>query len=733
MNVNSLGRLLFSIAILCLFATPERYAFSSDLEDKGRVEESVSRLLEKIHYSRKTLDDQMSKVVLKNYLDSLDYNRLFFTQQDISEFDSKYGSQLDDAILSGNLEPAKEIFDRFKQRVEERIAKVKILIGKDYKFDSDKVVQINRTKAAWPKDEAEADAIWEARIQGDLLLEKLDKHPLSTPQKVIGKRYNQLLKSIREEDNEDVFRAFMTALAQSYDPHTEYFTPADYENFTIMMKHSLIGVGAVLRADDGYAKVMEVVPGGPADRDGRLKVNDRISAVAQGTGEFEDVVDMKLDKVVEKIRGKKGSKVRLQVIPGGANDPSKRKVIEIVRDEVNLKDQEAKAELIDLKQANGRVAKIGWITLPSFYSDMQHRGSERTTSTTEDVRILLERLKQEGIEGLVIDLRKNGGGSLEEAIDLTGLFVHGPAVQVKDTNGNVKSSESELAEPIYTGPMVVLINRLSASATEIFAAALQDYGRAVVAGDERSFGKGTVQTLIEINKVMPLFSLGSSDAGALKLTIQKFYRVKGGSTQLRGVQSDIVLPSPTDNPEIGESAFKNPLEYDEVAPALKIDANVASGLYLDELRHRSEARVAQDPEFTYIKQDDKRFQEKIDRNTVSLNEKQRRQEIQQDKERIKARNTERATRKPMDAVDYEITLDNVNSKKLQQVSLVKKHPASSFDEEDADDNKDKDKDKETASKPDPIRDEAIRILHDLTDLQNSKKTASIPDKTVTKQ
>ncbi|MEO6054115.1 MAG: carboxy terminal-processing peptidase, partial [Chthoniobacterales bacterium] len=440
---------------------------------------------------------------------------------------------------------------------------------------------------------------------------------------------------------------------------------------------------------------------------------------------------MKLDKVVEKIRGKKGSRVRLQVIPADATDPSKRKIIEIVRDEVSLKDQAAKAELIELKQPDGRMAKIGWITLPSFYADMTHRGIERSKSTTEDVSLLLQRLNREGIEGLVIDLRKNGGGSLEEAIDLTGLFVRGPVVQAKDSNGTVKKSQSESIMPIYTGPMVVLINRLSASASEIFAAALQDYGRAVIVGDERSFGKGTVQTLIEIGKVMPLFSPGASEAGALKLTIQKFYRVKGGSTQLRGVQSDVVMPSSTDNPEIGESAFKNPLEYDEVAPAIKIDSQASNLLFLDELRKRSEARVAQDPEFAYIKESAKKLREKIDKNAVSLNEKVRRQEMQSDKNEKKREVAERATRKPSNVVAYEITLDNVNAKELQLVSNKKKHAAeAAYDDDGEDTAKDKSDKSDKAEKPDEIRNEAIRIVHDLAGLTNGKTTASMPSEKV---
>ena len=433
---------------------------------------------------------------------------------------------------------------------------------------------------------------------------------------------------------------------------------------------------------------------------------------------------MKLDKVVEKIRGKKGTVVRLQVIPSDASDPSKRQIITITRDEVKLKDQEAKAEVLDVKDANGKITRIGWITLPSFYANMSGGGPAK--STTEDVAALLGRLKKENIEGLVMDLRKDGGGSLEEAINLTGLFIpKGPVVQAKDPSGKITVSEDRNPGAAYTGPMLVVMNRFSASASEIFAAALQDYGRAVIVGDERSFGKGTVQTVLDISKLMPFFSLGSADAGALKLTIQKFYRVLGGSTQLKGVESNIVLPSQTDYAEIGEGSLHNRLEYDEVPP-LKIPP-VASpvALFLDELRLQSKARVATDPEFLYVSEDMRRRRDRIEKNRISLNEKVRRQELADDKKREEERKAERIRRGSLvNAQVWQLTLDDArnNRQKLESVAYERereKHYA-----EDPEEARAEKKEAPKPPEPDPIRNESLRILSDLVSLVRQNKTAS---------
>ena len=715
--------------------------------DMGPVAATVARMLEQGHYlhplslSEKNpphleSDPQqtMAERVLKNYLETLDYSHLYLTQGDVDEFRDRFSPTLAPDILQGNLSAPREIFSRFRQRIEDRVAKNKQLAAAPHDFSSANSVQIDRKKAPWPADLAEADKLWADRIEAELLQERLNKHAINPPAKVVSKRYDQFRRSVLEQGDEDVIKTFLDAMAKSYDPHSDYMSPSEMENFNISMRLSLVGIGAVLRPDDGYARIVEVVPGGPADKDGRLKANDRIAAVAQGKGPYEDVVDMKLDKVVEKIRGAKGSSVRLQVIPANVTDPSKRSVVEITRDEVKLKESEAKGEVIESRDTDGKNTRLGWITLPAFYAEMDRHGQADAKSTTKDMKRILERMKKEGIEGLVIDLRNDGGGSLEEAINLTGLFVGpGPVVQAKDSNGRVSVSGETDIKPFYSGPVVVLVSRLSASASEIFAAALQDYGRAVVVGDQRSFGKGTVQTLLDVDKFMPLFHGKDSHAGSLKLTIQKFYRVSGGSTQHRGVLSDIVLPSPTDRPEIGESALPNPLAYDEVDPQPISKFSFTSPL-LDELRQRSRDRVSKDPEFHYINDDMKILRHKLDLNQLSLNEKVRKAELSEENRRKEERNAERKKAALPETIAYEVSLDTVDKPELPRVTKKKKTkevaeagkntpkpaPKNDSDPEDA-----ADEDALAKDLPDPVRNEALRILQDFSTLGHSLRTAGI--------
>jgi len=697
--------------------------------DPGQICISVGRLLEQGHYSKHKIDDSVSRKFLANYLDTLDFNHLFFTQQDVDGFTTKYAASLGDDILLGNPDPAFDIYNVYKKRVEDRVAKVKQALASDtFDFTKNESIELNRAKAPWPKDDADADQLWHLRLKGEYLQEKLTDHPIDPPVKVLTRRYDQLLLNLHEQTNEDIIRDFLTTLALTYDPHSEYLSKSDLENFSINMRLSLVGIGAVLHSEDGYAKIMELVPGGPAERDGRLKVNDRISAVAQGDGDFVDCVGMKLDKVVDMIRGKKGTTVRLQVIASRGTDPSQRTVINIVRDEIKLKEQAAKADLIEEPSSSGGPpVKIGWITLPSFYADMEHSGEAGAKSTTTDVLALLNRLKQENIGGLVMDLRQNGGGSLDEAVKLTGLFINkGPVVQAKDANGMVHISRDRDPSIAWDGPMIVLTNRLSASASEIFAAALQDYGRAIIVGDESTFGKGTVQTMLEIGKFIPFLGSDPTDAGALKLTIQKFYRIAGGSTQLKGVLSDIRIPSRYDRPDFGESDLKDPLPYDEVEPADydKWD----HPLYIKELRARSEARVASDREFRWISEDLTRTKEKIAENTISLNEKMRRQELADDKAREDKRIAERAKHALPDEKDYLITLDNVDKPNLELVNNVTGKTAQGTDANaSADDDADDDDGVSQKDKPavfDPIRQETVNILTDFVDLNRAPRTAS---------
>jgi len=722
--------LLLSLATSLAFLAPAggyRSLAADSGPDPGQICISVARLLEEGHYSKRKLDDGMSRQFLANYLDALDFNRLFFTQEDVDTFTSKYATALGDDVLLGNPDPAFDIYGVYKKRVEDRVAKVKqLLASTTFDFTKNESMELNRSKAPWPKDEADADRLWRLRLKGEYLQEKLADHAVDPPAKILSRRYDQLLTDLHEQTNEDVIRDFLTTLAQTYDPHSEYLSKSDLENFSINMRLSLVGIGAVLHSDDGYAQIMELVPGGPADRDGRLKINDRITAVAQGNGDFVDCVGMKLDKVVDMIRGKKGTTVRLQVIAARGTDPSQRKIIPIVRDEIKLKEQAAKADLIERDNPNGGAPlRVGWITLPSFYADMEHSGEPDAKSTTTDVLKLLNRLKQENINGLVMDLRRNGGGSLDEAVKLTSIFIKkGPVVQAKDANGVIHISRDRDSTLQYDGPLIVLTNRLSASASEIFAAALQDYGRAIIVGDESTFGKGTVQTMLEIGKFIPFLGSDPTDAGALKLTIQKFYRVAGGSTQLRGVLSDIKLPSPYDHPDLGESALKGPMPYDEV-PAAQFD-KWDHPLPIKDLRVRSEARVTDSREFRWISEDLARTKQNIADNSISLDEKVRRQQMADDKAREDQRIAEREKHPfPADKV-YRITLDNVDKPSLELVSnLTGKKAAAAVDEDSGDDYDDDEISQ--ADKPeafDPIRNETLNIMGDFVGLGAAPRTAS---------
>jgi len=666
----------------------------------------------------------------------LDFSHLFFTQKDVDELTAKYGSSMAGDVLLGNLKPAYDLYAVYSKRVDDRVAKIKELLKQPIDFKSNATVELSRQKSSWPKDEAEADQLWRGRISNELLQEHLSEHPIEPAPQLVARRYDRLARNVHEEDKDEQMKLFLDALAQAYDPHSEYLSKADMKNFSINMGLSLVGIGAMLRSEDGYAKIESLVPGGPAQSDGRLKVGDRITAVAQGPADYVDVREMRLDKVVEMIRGKKGTHVRLLVIPSDATDPSRRKNVELVRDEIKLKDQEARADIIIRKDENGDPIKLGWLTLPSFYADMD----KHQKSTTRDVLALLKRLKKENIAGLVIDLRRNGGGSLEEALSLTGLFLKsGPIVQTKDYNGSIRVSANPDPGIAYSGPMVVLTSRQSASASEIFAAALQDYGRAVIVGDKNTFGKGTVQTILPSGRFASLLGSHSDEDGALKLTIQKFYRVAGGSTQLHGVASDIVVPSLSDLPEFGEGALKNALPYDEVAKARYTKWSDSHSLFIDQLRRRSEERVKNDPEFHYVMEDIDRLRHKLDENRISLNEDTRKKETQDDKLRKETRSKERLARNQEEPRIYRVTLDTVDKPNLQlimypgKLAEAKKNGTSPKVDPGAASDADSDTDligganaDDDTKTPaiDPERDEALNILADLVDLSRGPKTAS---------
>jgi carboxyl-terminal processing protease len=679
--------------------------------ESGFIGELVGRMLEKSHYSQKRLDDEISKQALRNYIDSFDYNHLIFDKADVDRFEQLYGASIDDRLRAGDVAPAYDIFNKLVEKLETRVEQVKKLAAEKQDFTKDENFLVDRHEAPWPANGDESQKIWRQRIKHELLLERLSKAKPEEQVKTVTVRYERLLRSVKEYDNNDILQTYLTAIARALDPHSDYLAAPSKENFDISMRLSLVGIGAVLRSEDGFAKIVSLVPGGPADVDKRLKPNDKIEAVAQGDQAFVEVVGMKLDRLVQMIRGEKGTKVRLRTIPADAVDQTTRVTVTLVRDEIKLTDQEAKAKVIDVP-VSGRTMKLGVIDLPSFYADMKAGGEAK--STTRDVATLIGELKKQGIEGLIMDLRRNGGGSLTEAVNLTGLFIKdGPVVQIRDPRGDVKLLNDHDSSTGYAGPLVVLTGRMSASASEIFAAALQDYGRAVIVGEKSTFGKGTVQQMIELAQYLPS-SYREVKPGALKLTIQKFYRVSGGTTQNRGVLPDIHLPSVSDYMDLTESSQKNALPYDEISPApfSRIDSVSA---YLSPLQKASSARVAASREFDYIRDDIEHAKKELKDKTVSLNEKKRLAEKEEDTARDEKRKKERLARKTPERKSADVTLQSIAGIKPPEPPAKSTETVASKDGKDG---KDKDDYEKAPPAPDTVLDETLNVLGDLVNLAN---------------
>lgn len=592
-------------------------ALPSDVED-GKIGQVVSQILERAHYLQRPFDDAMSHLFLKMYEDALDYRHMVFLQTDIDEFDQKYGNQLNKLTLTGDITPSRDVYNRFVQRLGERQAYVeKVLKTPPNDFTKDESVLTDRSKAPWPKDEAEANDLWRLQVKFDLLEGLLSKKNPADTAKKISERYVRMLKTMTKDfDHGELLGTYLSALTHSYDPHSDYLTPEDADNFTInAIKMSLQGIGAVLRTVDGYPEIVSLVPGGPADLDGRLKPKDRIVAVAQDKQKPVDVVEMKLRKVVEMIRGAPRTKVTLTIIPADSADSAVRKDIVLTRDEVQLTQQKAQARLYEVPGPDGTVRKYGVVILPEFYDH-----------ASDDVAALIKQLKKQDISGLVLDLRRDTGGILDEAIKITSLFVQrGPVVQVKTPQGKVNPYPIGDTGLIYTGPLVVAVSKSSASASEIVAAALQDYGRALIVGDKTTFGKGTVQTLIDLKDFNWNFS---GDPGRLKVTVQKFYRITGDTTQYKGVTSDIVLPSLDDVLDLGEAQLPNALAVDQVDPA-KFKRVAPSFPDLASLRALSQARIAKSQDYAFLQRQIDLLKPRLDSKSLSLNLEQRRAEKEQ--------------------------------------------------------------------------------------------------------
>ena len=581
----------------------------------GEITQKIIRQLTRNHYAEIVFDDTFSSEMLDSFIETLDGARMYFTQDDINEFET-YRTRLDDLLTDGDVGFGYLIFNRYRERLMERLIYSLKRIEEDpseFDFTLDEHIIVDRSEEPWPASESDLTEIWRKRVKSNVLSMKLDddEKALADIREELSDRYRSQLSQVLKTNGLDVYQRYMDAMTTTFDPHTQYYAPRAAENFNMSMRLSLEGIGAVLTTEDEYTKVVSIVSGGPADMGGELQPSDRISAVAQGDMPFVDVVGWRVDDVVQLIRGEKGSVVRLNVIPASSESGLESKVISITRDTVKLEEQSAAKEIVEVTY-NGEVHKIGVIELPTFYIDFEalQRRDPDYRSSTRDVRVLLEELKAEGVEAVVVDLRRNGGGSLSEANSLVGLFIRrGPTVQVRDADGNNIVQGDPDPEVVYDGPLAVLVNRLSASASEIFAGAIQDYQRGVVLGSQ-TFGKGTVQELIPLGD------------GQMKITRAKFYRISGESTQHKGVTPDIVFPDLYDTAEdIGESALPTALPWDTIEANYYQPYNDLKAI-LPSLVTRHEERLADNPDFNFIEAQIQRALENREENQLSLNEQE---------------------------------------------------------------------------------------------------------------
>ena len=661
--------------------------------DAGKIAFVTALLMGKWEYLQHPFDATMSAKLFDGYLSALDPQHLHFLQSDLDEF-SLYRTNLSRLTLQrtevANTRPAYEIFYRYMDRLKEHVDYVdQLLKTEKFDFTANDRLLVNRHDLPYPKSLDEAKDIWRQRLRYEYLMEKISRESKTNatasvtpnPVKIDGtnvpytfekekpgppksmhdqivetldKSYHRTLKVFQEWDSSDVLNQYLESLARAYDPHSDYQGKDDYDDFAMLMNLSLFGIGAKLQSEDGYCKIEELL-NGPAKLSKKIKVGDRIVAVAQSNQPPVDIFEMPITKAVRLIRGPKGSEVRLTIIPFGAAE-STRKVVALTRDEIKLEESEAKGKIFEVHGPNGATNRLGVIDLPSFYATIDPSGNPTPKSTTADVLALLKKFKEENVNGVVLDLRHNGGGSLEEAIKLAGLFIkEGPIVQIKRADGEIEVREDTDPSIAYSGPLILLTSRGSASASEIVAGALQDYGRALIVGDASTFGKGTAQQIFYLSKLQ-VFSDATHDPGTLKLTNSKFYRASGASTELRGVAADITLPSPwNESTEIGESNLDNHLPYDTIDSSHYQKVNMVQTA-LAELAKRSSERIATNKEFAYVRADIDRIRKQRDEKTVSLNEKQQLADRAQIISEHKQREQERAARNAVGPKVYDLTV-----------------------------------------------------------------------------
>jgi carboxyl-terminal processing protease len=639
----------------------------------------IQAIISRYHYKKFVFNDSLSSVIFDRYLKALDYNRSYFFQGDIDKFE-KYRNKVDDLLQEGDLTPFYMMYNSFRERINERLDYSDLLLKKEFDFTKDENYEWKRETSPWFKDEKEMNDYWRKKVKNDALNLKLDGKDWKYISETLTKRYENIRKSINQNKSEDVFQIIMNTYTESIDPHTNYLSPITSDNFKIDMSKTLEGIGAQLQQEDDYTKIAEIIPGGPAFKSKLLNKGDKIVGVAQKSegGEFVDVIGMRLTDVVQLIRGPKGTTVRLQIIAANSGANAKPKEVKIVRDKITLEEQSAKKDIIEI-QNDEKNYKIGVLSIPSFYADFDaaSKGVKDYKSTTRDVRKLLAELKDAKVDGVVIDLRNNGGGSLQEAVQLTGLFIKdGPVVQVRNADGTIDEDDDPDPQIVYSGPLAVLVNKFSASASEIFSGAIQDYGRGLIVGDQ-TYGKGTVQNMIDLNK---LVSSASEKYGQVKITIAKYYRINGGSTQMKGVIPDIKFPSLIDAHEFGESSEPSALPWDQIKSSKFTPAGNLSP-YIPKLTQIHEERIRKNPEFDYLKEDIEENKEAIDKKYISLNEEIRKKEKDDLEEKRFQRENER--------------------RKIKGLKLLQKGETAT----------------EENKKNDPLLDESAHVLADLIKLE----------------
>jgi len=709
---------ILSLAVSAVFASVDAgnaLQLEPDMEQRY-ASNIATRFLTNYHYKRTRLDDELSSQIFDSYLELLDPNKVYFLASDIEMFE-RYRSGLDDALRHSDLLPAYEIFNVYSDRVQQRVNFARNRIKQPFDFTVDEYYQYDREEEKWVSSAAELDELWRQRVKNDylrlLLTDKEDEAIVET----LNERYDNLERRIKELNTNDVFQFFMNAFAQSIEPHTAYLSARTSENFEISMKLSLEGIGALLGRENEYTLISRVVPGGPADTDGRLKAGDRITGVGQGQdGKMVDVIGWRIDDVVDLIRGPKDTVVRLEILPEDSSVSGPTQVIDIVRNEVKLEEQAAQSEIIEVpvEGSDSEVIKIGVIDLPVFYLDFNGRAQNKPDyrSSTRDVRRLIGELEEQGVVGIVVDLRNNGGGSLLEATTLTGLFIDkGPVVQVRNSSGRISLEEDVDPGMAWEGPLAVLVNRYSASASEIFAAAIQDYGRGVVIG-EPTFGKGTVQSLLDLDDYAPSDKPGM---GQLKITMAQFFRVNGGSTQSRGVEPDIRFPSAGDPDDYGERSLTNALPWTSI-DAARYDPSGDLSRMVAVADNRYQNRIVDNREFSWLLTDINEYNKHSKETRVSLLESVGREKMKESEEKQAQRKAQRESGGPL-LEEESVLADSVNPE-------MGEYP-------DMDDDSDE-PEEEIDEGPDLLLREAARIVADIVELESNlgmleRQFAQLPD------